>query len=613
MFDGKREARVKVSKASWKKAMRIFAYIRPYRIRFSIGIIFLFLSTMSSMLFPALLGKLMSIGMGSSSEPTPEILDTGTSTQLDWLELSTMNEVLILLAIVLISQAVFSFFRIYLFAGVTERMLAKLRQSTYEHLIKLPMAFFDKKRVGELNSRIASDISLLQETFMTTLAEFLRQMIIIVTGTAFLIFISYKLTLMMFVTFPVMIVAAVFFGRFIKKLSKETQQSIADSQIIVEETFSGIANVKSFVNEFFEVVRYRKVTEEVRDIAMKGATWRGAFAAFIILGIFGSITFVIWQGVLLVESGVIGPGELVSFLIYCVFVGASLGGSADLFAKIQKSVGATENLMDLLEEKHEDIVVAPATPDTLVSKGDLAFTNVSFEYPSRLDKTVLNDVSFSVKSGERVAIVGPSGAGKSTVVSLLLRFYDPTKGHISLDGKDINNYPLADLRRQMAVVPQDILLFGGTIRENIAYGNPNATEEAIVKAAEQANAAEFVNSFSEGYDTLVGERGVQLSGGQRQRIAIARAILKDPKILLLDEATSSLDSESEKLVQEALDKLMVGRTSVVIAHRLATIRKANRILVLEDGTIRESGTHEELLALENGLYKSLSTLQFDPT
>lgn len=598
MFGRKKEKteRIKLSKESVKKAMRIFSYLKPYRVKFTIGMFFLLFSSLTSMVFPGLMGKLVD-ATGNSS------------TDGGFFNFDNINQVAIVLLCVFAAQAVFSFFRIYLFAQVTENMLASLRQATYQHLIKLPMAFFNKKRVGELNSRIASDISILQETFTTTIAEFLRQILTITIGIALLAFYSYKLTLLMLCTLPVMIVAAVIFGKFIKKLSKNTQEKIAESNVVVEETMSGIANVKSFVNELFEINRYKKITNNVKGIALRGAKWRGGFASFIIFAMFGSIVLVIWYGSLLKASGEITMGDLFSFIMYSVFVGASFGGVAELYTSIQKAIGSTEHLMEILDEETEVIEVSE-NPVKLTGK--VAFQQVGFHYPSRPDVEVLKNVSFEVNQGQQIAIVGPSGAGKSTITNILLRFYNPQSGTILFDDKDAQNLSLFDLRSNMALVPQEVLLFGGSIKENIAYGKPDATDEEINAAAKQANALEFITSFPEGMETLVGERGIQLSGGQRQRIAIARAILKNPAILILDEATSSLDSASEKLVQDALDNLMKGRTSFVIAHRLSTIKNADSIMVLQDGNIVEQGTHNELMNQTDGVYQNLSNIQFAP-
>lgn len=580
----------KITKQDLKKSMRLFKYVKPYRGTFAIGFVFLLLSSVTSMVFPYLTGQLV---------------DSANSDML-----KDINTIALALLGVFAANAVFSYFRIYLFAIVTQKTLADLRQSTYNHLIKLPMHFFSERRVGELNSRIASDISLLQETLTTTIAELIRQVLTIIIGIALLSYISVKLTLLMLCLVPVVIVIAIIFGKHIKKLSKDAQSKVADSNTIVEETLQGITTVKAFANEFFENMRYSEKTNEIVGISLKGAKWRGAFASFIIFALFGSIVGVIWYGVILVNQNGLSVGDLFTFILYSVFVGASMGGIADLYSQLQKAIGATENLMEILDETPEDISDIQLTSLKRVN-GNVSFDNVSFAYPSRSDIQVLKSVSFSANSGEQIAIVGPSGSGKSTITNLLLRFYNTNSGTISIDGKPIQDFKLSELRSQMSIVPQDVLLFGGTIKENIGYGKIGATDEEIMDAAKQANAHLFIDGFPEKYETIVGERGIQLSGGQRQRIAIARAILKNPSILILDEATSALDSESEKLVQEALETLMHGRTSIVIAHRLSTIRKANKILVLNEGQLVESGTHEELSNLENGIYQNLSNLQLE--
>lgn len=577
----------KISKEALKKSLRLFKYVKPYMGTFIIGLIFLFLSSLASMVFPYLTGLLV------------DAADT------DLLE--KINQIALLLLGVFFLNAVFSFFRIYTFAIVTQKTLASLRQATYDQLIRLKMQFFSERRVGELNSRISSDIALLQETFTTTIAEFLRQILIIFIGIALLAYLSIKLTLLMLALVPVVVIVAVIFGKKIRGLSKEAQNQVADSNVIVEETLQGIATVKAFVNENFEYMRYKKKTEEIIGISLKGAIWRGAFASFIIFCLFGSIVAVIWYGVILVQGNEMSIGDLFTFILYSVFVGASLGGIADLYSQLQKAVGATENLLEIFDEEREEEQII--NTKLIVDKGEIKFQDVDFAYPNRADIPVLKNLNFSIKAGQQVALVGPSGAGKSTITSLILKFYTAQKGEVLIDGINIMDYGLENLRSSMAIVPQDVILFGGSIYDNILYGKPNATKEEVQKAAKKANAYDFIEGFPEGFDTLVGERGVQLSGGQRQRIAIARAILKDPKILILDEATSSLDSQSEQLVQQALDELMKGRTSLVIAHRLSTIQKADHILVLKDGELVESGTHEELNNKEEGLYKNLKELQ----
>ncbi|WP_160711136.1 ABC transporter ATP-binding protein [Chitinophaga solisilvae] len=573
--------------ASLKKTFRLFRYVKPYWAEFALGMVFLLVSSLAGLAFPKLLGNLV---------------DPKSSTDL----IQGLNKAGVMLLCVLIGQSIFSFFRIVLFVNVTEKTLAALRQTIYGHLIKLPMKFFLERRVGELSSRISSDISLLQETFTTTLAEFIRQMVIIIGGIIILLITSWKLTAFMLAILPLMMIVAVVFGKFIRKFSKQVQEQVAAANTVVEETLQGILNVKAFANEFFEIARYRQRTNEAARIGMKGGKFRGAFSSFIIMGIFGALVAVIWRGV---SMGLSTP-ELLSFVLYSVFIGGSIAGLAEVYTNLQRSIGATEHLLEILDEQEEEItpVTAIAPEDQL--DGQISFHNVTFHYPTRPDLTIMKDISFEVSADQKVALVGPSGAGKSTIVSLLLRLYDPVSGNISFDGRTGSSIPLSVLRSQMAVVPQDVFLFGGTIRENIAYGRPGADDAAIEAAARQANAWEFIQRFPNGLDTVVGERGIQLSGGQRQRIAIARAVLKNPRILILDEATSALDAESEKLVQDALDKLMEGRTSIVIAHRLATIRQADKIIVLDKGSIVEEGTHTQLITVDGGLYKMLSEMQF---
>lgn len=579
----------KITLSALQKASLIFQYSGKHRWKFYVGLLFLFLTGGTALAFPKLMGLLV------------DCVKNKDNAQANFIALSLVG--------ILFMQSIFSFFRLSLFVNFTENTLANLRLALYSNLVKLPMSFFSQKRVGELNSRISSDITQIQDTLTSTIAEFLRQFILIIGGIALLASESFKLTLLMLSVVPLVAVAAVIFGRFIRGYSKRVQDKVAESQIIVEETMQGISIVKAFANEWYEIARYKGKIQEVIQIAIKGGKYRGYFASFIIFCLFGSIVAVVWYGVQLSIAGEMSVGQLISFVLYSTFVGASFGGVAELYAQIQKAIGATERVFELLDENPEKI--NNSLPRTLEKiSGNVRFKNVAFQYPSRKEMKVLKDVNFTAHFGQKIAIVGPSGAGKSTIASLLLRFYSITEGSITIDDKNIYGYDLEQLRGNMSIVPQDVILFGGTIRENIAYGKPNATEEEILAAAKQANAYNFIESFPEKLNTLVGERGVKLSGGQRQRIAIARALLKNPSILILDEATSSLDSESEKLVQEALEVLMEGRTSIIIAHRLSTIRSADQILVLNEGIIAEQGTHQELIALENGIYKNLSNLQF---
>lgn len=575
------------SPLSFRQFLRLLHFVKPYRITFAAGLFCLLLATLSGLAFPRLLGELVS---------------SGTKGNL----VKNINSTGLLLIAVLASQSVFSYFRIVLFVKVTERTLASLRQNIYSHLVKLPLTFYLHKRVGELSSRISSDISLLQETFTTTLAELLRQLITIAGGIALLLLTSLKLTVFMLAILPLMSVAAVFFGRFIRRFSKQVQEKAAVSNTVVQETLNGIVTVKAFANEFYEMRRYRESTNDAARIGIKGGKYRGAFSSFVIFGVYGALVAVIWKGVIIG----LDTGQLFSFVLYSVFIGNSIAGLAEIYTSLQKSMGATEHLFEILDEPAEPVTDLQAIAPESQLHGRVSFKHVAFHYPTRKDIAVLNDLSFSITVNQKIAIVGPSGAGKSTIVSLLLRLYDPVKGQILFDGKDSHHIPLSALRAQMAVVPQDVFLFGGSIGENIAYGRQGSTTEEVMAAAKQANAWEFIQRFPLGLNTIVGERGIQLSGGQRQRIAIARAVLKAPRILILDEATSALDAESEKLVQDALDKLMEGRTSIVIAHRLATIRQADKIIVMDKGCIAEEGTHIDLINVDGGIYKNLSEMQF---
>ena len=581
--------KAKITASSINKAKIIFKYAGKNTWKFYLGLLFLLLTSVTALAFPKFMGMLVDCVNKK---------DSGLA-----------NQIALGLGLVLILQSVFSFFRLSLFVNFTENTLANVRLALYTNLVKLPMSFFSQKRVGELNSRISNDISQIQDTLTTTIAEFLRQFILIIGSFVMLASINIKLTIMMISVVPLVGVAAVFFGRFIRKYSKKVQDQVAESQVVVEETMQGISIVKAFANEWYEIERYTTKIREVVKVAIKGGQLRGYFASFIIVCLFGTIVAVVWYGVQLSIAGEITVGELFTFILYSSYVGASSGGIAELYAQMQKAIGATERVFELLEEIPEKIN-STENQNFPKIKGDVSFENVAFTYPSRKEIQVLKEVSFTALSGQKIAIVGPSGAGKSTIASLLLRFYDTTGGSITIDNKNMLDYDLEALRGNMSIVPQDVILFGGTIKENIAYGKPNATDEEIMLAAKQANALQFIQGFPEQFETVVGERGIKLSGGQRQRIAIARALLKNQSILILDEATSSLDSESEKLVQEALEILMEGRTSIIIAHRLSTIRSADQILVLDQGQITEKGTHQELIAIENGIYKNLSNLQF---
>jgi len=507
---------------------------------------------------------------------------------------------------ILIIQAIISFAKVYLFANMTEKMMLAMRVDAFEAIMSMPMDFYHDRRVGDLNSRISADITAIQDTFTTTLAGLIRQLIVVVGGIAALAYYSVDLTLVMLGTLPVVIIVAIFFGKFIKRLSKQTQDEVAASNVIVQEVLTGIVNVKAFANEWYEKLRYSEKVRKVRSYAMKGAMGRGAFASFIILFIFGAITLIIFQGAALMQTGDLASEHFFTFLLMTGLVAGSIGGLAEQFGIIQKGLGAVESLMDLLDEQREFTSLVDEAPKLNLRK-DIVFKDVNFHYEQRADMAVLRDFNLEIRAGEQIALVGPSGAGKSTVASLMLRFQNPINGSLTVGGESVKGLDLRAYRKRIAYVPQEVILFGEDIRTNIAYGKIDATLEEIRDAARRAYALDFIESFPEGMSTMVGERGIQLSGGQRQRIAIARAILRDPDILILDEATSALDSVSEQEVQKALEELMKDRSTLVIAHRLSTIKKADRIAVLVEGTIVEQGTHDELMALGESYFSQVKS------
>ncbi len=594
-------AKPKLDREQLRDALKIFQFVRPYRWSLIVGVVLLFLSSLTFMAFPYLTGQLVDQATGDS--------------KLNF----DLNQLGLLMLGILVAQSVVSYFRVLLFARVSELGIADVRKAVYDRMIALPIEFFEQNRTGELISRLTADVEKLYSAFSITIAEFLRQIIILVVGVVFIAVRMPKLSLIMLATFPVIVVGAMFFGKFVRKLSKERQEALAESNNVLSESLLAIQAVKAYVNEWLERRRYGAALDATVTVALRYAQARALFSVFIITFLFGALFFIIWQAARMVDEGVLTPGALIEFVVYTGIIGAAIAGLGNFYTELLGAVGATERIRGILLEPTEPgsmlgsalSLKQNASAKPLPLEGHVSFHNVDFRYPTRQDIPVLKGMNFDVRAGERVALVGPSGAGKSTILQLLLRFYEGYAGHIEIDGQEIRSLDLGGYRANLGLVPQEVLLFAGSIADNIAYGRPDATRPEIERAAEQANALEFIERFPEGFETLVGERGVKLSGGQRQRIAIARALLKDPRVLLLDEATSSLDAESEKVVQDALDRLMEGRTSIVIAHRLATIRDVDRIFVIDDGQVVESGTHTELSLRPDGLYNSLAKLQFE--
>jgi ATP-binding cassette, subfamily B, bacterial len=581
-------------RAAWKDAGFFLTYLRPHANVFIPALIALAITGGMTIVFIKELAALAGKGIGGATGP-------------EWM--AELNDSLWFLVGIVAIQAVIAFFRIMLFAKASERALAALRLDTFSRIIRLPMATLNQRRVGELASRLANDVEAMRETLVVTIPMLIRHTVMLSLCMILILNMSVKLSLFMVGTIPVVIVLIAIFGSRIRKLTKKAQDNLAASQVVVDESLQSIVSVKAFRNEVHEMARYEKNLGEYLTTVLRAAVPRASFIAFIIFAFSVALILVTWFAMRMLNFGEIGKEELTQFAGLSGMIAASFMQFPELITQLQRSLGATERVREILKDEVEP----QDTEKNAVKrfKGEIEMRGVSFAYPTRPEAVVLHDFNLSAKAGQRIALVGPSGSGKSTSVALLFRFYEPTTGEILIDGRPIRDMTLTELRRNLALVPQEVLLFGGSIQENIAYGKPGATEDEIINAAKKANAHEFIIGLTEGYRTLVGDRGTQLSGGQRQRIAIARAILADPAILILDEATSSLDAESERLVQDALDKLMENRTSIIIAHRLSTVRRCDQILAMSGGAIIERGTHDELVSKPGGLYGSLAKLQLE--
>ena len=572
---------------SMNEVRRLISYLKPYKGPMAIATITLLLGSGIGLIFPLLIQNLVNTVLAKGS-------------------LNQLAQITLVLIGVFLIRAVFYYFQTYWLSYVGERIIVDLRTEIYQHLQLLSVRFYTDRRIGELISRLSSDVTVVRTALTNNIATVLSQTITFVGSLVLMLILNWQLTLFILILAPIVILSAAIFGARLRKLSTQVQDQLASSTAVAEEALNNIRIVKAFTREPFEVKRYAENVNMTFRATMRATVWRSAFGALVTFLGFASLALILWFGGREVLLGRLTTGSLIAFLVYGINIAASLGSFTTLYTQLQEAAGASRRIFEIIDEVPDILDSANAINLTPVT-GHIVFNNVSFAYPG--SPHVLSNIELEIQHGEILALVGPSGAGKATLFNLIPRFYDPTFGTVMVDEHDLRKVTQASLREQIGLVPQETQLFSGSIRENLRYGNLFASENEIVAAANAANAASFIEELPDGYDTVVGERGVKLSGGQRQRISIARAILKNPRILLLDEATSSLDSESEILVQEALERLMIGRTTVIIAHRLSTIQLAHRIAVLDKGQIVELGNHNELIDLD-GLYARLYRLQF---
>lgn len=582
-----REALTPDTPVQWR---RMIGFLRPYVPRLAIALVATVISAILSLVFPIVI-----------QEVVDSVLTEG--------DIELLDQVTLLLIGVFLFRSLTTFIQTFYLNWVGERIVTDVRRQLFDHLQHLSLGFYTKIRTGELLSRLSNDVTVMRGVLTGNLNTLIQQSLITIGAVIIMLNLNWRLSLFIIAMIPALIAVGFAFGYYLRRISSEVQEELASATVIAEEVFQGIREVKSFAREPYEVDRYKTGIMRTFDVAIRLLKVRSLFGAVISFFGFGSLAVILWFGGREVLENRLSAGELIAFLVYGLTVAGSFSSLVGLYSQFQEALGATKRVFELMDMS-PDVQDAPNATSLTQIDGRVKFEGVSFNYED--DVEVLHDINLDIASGEIIALVGPSGAGKSTTFNLIPRFYDPTDGTITIDGHDLRQVAQASLREQIGIVPQETMLFGGTIRENILYGRLNASEADMIEAAKAANAHDFITETPNGYDTVVGERGVRLSGGQRQRVAIARAILKDPRILLLDEATSSLDNESEHLVQEALGRLMQNRTTIIIAHRLSTISIADRIAVLEHGRITELGTHDDLMA-RNGLYAKLYEMQFRNT
>ena len=570
----------------------LWAFIRPYGWQVAAAALALIVAA----------GTVLALGKGLRML-VDEGFASGNAALLD-------KAVLVLLAVVVLLAGA-TYARFYLVSWIGERVVADVRRAVFDRVIALSPAYFEINRTGEILSRLTTDTTILQVVVGSSVSVALRNVLLFAGGLVLLMVTSPKLTGLVLLVVPLVLLPIIFFGRRVRRLSRDSQDRIADVGAYVDESLNAIRTVQAFTHEALDSQRFGQRVESAFSTAVRRIAARSALTGAVIVLVFGSISAILWVGGHDVLSGRISAGELSAFVFYAVVVAGAVGSISEVIGDLQRAAGATERLLDLLATDSEIPVPDSPAPLARPVKGDIVFDRVNFRYPARPEWAALEDFSLQVAPGEKVALVGPSGAGKTTVMQLLLRFYDPAGGSVRFDGVDLRSLDPQQLRGAIGLVPQEPVIFAADAWENIRYGRPEASDEEVLEAARAAHCLEFLERLPGGLDSFLGEKGVRLSGGQRQRLAIARAILRDPALLLLDEATSSLDAESEKAVQDALDRLMVGRTSIVIAHRLATVLMADRIVVLDRGRIVQTGSHAELLQDPDGLYARLAALQFD--